>query len=151
SGAAGRSGGGAVARIENLADDALPKPTQVITTFAGMKSLTVQTGAGNDTAVVLNAPSGEGTSLILDSRAGADAVTLNAVANETTVRLGDDADQLLSRAATAGATLKVYAGAGDDLLNIQQAGANVTLNGEDGDDLFDVAGAFLPDGVSVTV
>lgn len=111
--------------------------------FTGMGSVTLQTGAGDDTVVLR----GTTAAVTINTEAGADSVTVGTVSSTAPVKidLGDDADTLNINSTGPGQMVKANGGRGDDSLNLWSdgSGSMVQLSGDAGDDTFRVLGKML--------
>jgi 6-phosphogluconolactonase (cycloisomerase 2 family) len=120
--------------------------------FSAIESVSVVTGAGNDTITISAAPTSEVSSLTVDTGDGNDHVWVSAAAHTTIVDLGAGNDQADISYTTSGASVTVDGGDGNDQLNVTQVGAGSTtvVSGDAGNDTVEVLGSVIPSTATVT-
>lgn len=117
----------------------LPPPASFVTEYSGMEAVALLTAGGDDTVNMISAPPTIVKSLTIDTGAGNDHVVVANYMNATTINLGagDDTFELrVTVAKTAADSIVINAGDGDDVIDIQNTGTrgNTTINGDAGND-----------------
>ena len=144
------SGDGTIATL--AMDTTQAEANVTVVDFSAIESVSVITGAGNDTLTIAAAPSAEVAALTIDTGDGNDHVWVSAAAATTTVDLGAGDDQADISYTTSHASVTVSGGDGNDQLNVTQVGANSTtvVSGDAGNDTVEVLGSNVPSTASVT-